>query len=354
MYKFENIDAFYLLTLLIILTFIFLLFLHFQKKKFKILADYHLLSSLVKDYSKSKIFLKFILVTTSILLIVFSIANLQIGGKIEKQQRRETIDLILLLDISRSMLAEDIKPNRLERQKMFAMKLTENLDFANIGVVVFAGDAFIQIPITSDRSAVKMMINSATTDLIDSQGTAIGKALIVASEAFKRTKARNRAIVLLSDGENFEDDAIYASQIAQENNIVINTVYFGTSQGAPIPIRENNRLVGFWKDSNNETVITKPDISLMQELAQQNNGISVDGSAINSVDLVVDELSKLEKELGTTIQFKEYTSLFHLFAIPALLLLILDFLIFDKKMRWQYNLKKIMNYSFYKHKKNDI
>jgi len=184
MYKFENIDAFYLLTLLIILTFIFLLFLHFQKKKFKILADYHLLSSLVKDYSKSKIFLKFILVTTSILLIVFSIANLQIGGKIEKQQRRETIDLILLLDISRSMLAEDIKPNRLERQKMFAMKLTENLDFANIGVVVFAGDAFIQIPITSDRSAVKMMINSATTDLIDSQGTAIGKALIVASEAF--------------------------------------------------------------------------------------------------------------------------------------------------------------------------
>ncbi len=350
MYRFEHINALYLLSGILILILLFYFYNRWKVSRLRILAELHLLEHIVKGISKSKTVIKFILAVFIFSLLTFSLANLQVGGKIDKQARSETIDMILAIDISYSMLAEDMKPNRLERAKMLCMKIAEEVKYAKTGIVLFAGDAFIHMPITSDPGAVRMFISSITADLISVQGTAIGQALLVSSEAFNRTDARNKAVILISDGENFEDDAIQAAQIAVKENIVIHTISMGTSEGSPIPLKDNSgKTIGFRKDKENNTVITKPDFELMSAIAQQTGGISVDGNqpGLAIRDLTI-ELDKLEKEHGEALQFADWDSLFHLFAISALILLIIDFLIIERKMKWQEIIDSLLQLSLTK------
>lgn len=337
MYRFEHTNSLYLLAGIIILILLYYFYYRWKSSRFKMLAEQKLLDQIIKGQSKSKTKIKFLLALVIFGLLTLSAANLQIGGKIDKQAHSETIDLILAFDISYSMLAEDLKPNRLERARMLSMKFADDIKFAKTGIVLFAGDAFIHMPITSDPGAVKMFINSITTDLISVQGTAIGQALLVASEAFNRTEARNKAVILISDGENFEDDALQAAQLAVKDNIIIHTVSIGTPEGAPIPVKDRNgKTIGFRRDRNDATVISKPDFQLLADIAQQTGGISVDGNQPgNAINSLKKELEKLEKQRGDALQFADWDSLFHLFAFPALILLILDFLIIERKMKWQ-------------------
>ncbi len=346
MYRLEHTEALYLLSGVFLLVLLYYSYSLWKKKRFKILAEEHLLPHIVKRISPGKEMMKFLFVTLVFVLLVMSLANLQVGGKLDKQARSETIDMIFAVDISHSMLAEDVKPNRLERARMFCLKLAEEVKFAKTGIVLFAGDAFIHMPITSDAGALRMFLNSITTNLISFQGTAIGQALQLSTEAFERADARNKAVILVSDGENFEDDALQAASIAQNDNIVIHTVYVGTAEGSPIPIKENGKTVGFKQDRNQNTVITKPDIQLMKNIASATGGISIDGNqAGRSVDILIEELEKLERQETEVIKFADWDSLFRLFAIPALILLILDFLVIERKMKWQEILDSLLKFN---------
>lgn len=346
MYRIEHIQILYLLALIPLLILLFLVYLKWKAGKFKLMGDSHLLSSIIKDYSPGKQKLKFWTAILIVILLIAGASNLQMGGKADQKAKRETIDLIMAVDISHSMLAEDVKPSRMERARLFCMKLAEELHFAKIGIVLFAGDAYIHMPLTTDMGAVKMFIQSISPDLISLQGTAIGTAIMVASDAFDRTEAKNKAVILVSDGENFEGDAIEATQIAQNQNIIIHTAVFGTSEGGPIPIRENGKITGFKRDAQNTTVITRPDLQLLAQIAAQTGGISVDGSNIkNAVPQLIAELDKLEKEEGEAIQFSEYDTLFAVFALPALILLIIDFFVAERKMKWQNIIDNLLNFS---------
>lgn len=350
MYRFEHTNALYLLAGILLLILLYYFYNRWKSSRFKMLAESRLLEHIIRGHSKSKGIIKFIFALVIFALLSLSIANLQIGGKIDKQAHSETIDLILAVDISYSMLAEDLKPNRLERAKMLCMKLTDEIKYAKTGIVLFAGDAFIHMPITSDPGAVKMFISSISTDLISVQGTAIGQALLVSSEAFNRTEARNKAVILISDGENFEDDALQAAQLAVKDNIVIHTVSIGLPEGAPIPVKDRTgKTIGFRRDRNDATVISKPDYQLLAGIAQQTGGTSVDGNQPGiAIDVLKNELEKLEKQKGDSLQFADWDSLFHLFAFPALILLILDFLIIERKMKWQEFIDSLLQMSLTK------
>ncbi len=350
MYRFEHPNFLYFLILgLFILALLWFTYLRWKTNTFKKLADENLHDHIIVGRSRGKSVWKFIFSVLIFTLLILSITNLQVGGKLEKKAHAETIDIILCFDISRSMLCEDIRPNRLERAKMFSIKLTEELKFANIGIVLFAADAFVYMPITSDKGAVKMFLRSVTTDLITLQGTAIGKALESASAAFERTKAKNKAVILISDGENFEDDAIISARIARDNNIVIHSVSLGTAEGGPIPLKEKGKIVGYKKDKNNNTVITRPDFDLLADVAYQTGGISVDGNYTDrGIENIISELDKLEKTEGKAIKFSKWHSLFHLFAIPALFLLVLDFVLVERKMKWQEILDALLKFNLKK------
>jgi Ca-activated chloride channel homolog len=336
MYRFENFNALYLLSGILLMLLLLYTYRRWKTSRFKMLAEKNLLEHIISGRSKSKAVAKFIFEVLIFGLLVTSLANLQIGGKLDKTARSETIDLILAVDISQSMLAEDVKPNRLERAKMISFKLAEKIKFAKIGIVLFAGDAFIHMPITSDPGAVRMFISSITTDLISAQGTAIGQAIQVSSEAFQRTDAGNKAVILISDGENFEDDALQAAQLAVKETIVIHTVSMGTAEGGPIPVKDRGKTIGFKRANENNLVITKPDFQLLAGVASSTNGISVDGNQPGkAVDLLANQLDKLDRQEGESLKFSHWDSLYHLFAIPALILLILDFLIIERKMKWQ-------------------
>lgn len=346
MYRIENPAAFYLFVFVAILLFVYFLYRLWYKKSLGLLADSHLIDFIAVGRSNMKNKLKFILALTGIVLIIIAIVNIQVGSKVEKKAQAETIDVMLAFDISHSMLAEDIKPGRLQRARMFATLLTDKLKGAKIGIVVFAGDAFVHMPLTIDKGAIRMFINSITTDMLSAQGTAIGRAVQLSIEAFERTDAKNKAIVLISDGENFESDPIPFAKLASKENIVIHTAIFGTDQGGPIPIKVNDKLTGFKQDKEGNTVITKPDKVLLHQIATTTGGIAVDGGLLNeSVSEVVAELKKLDREVSDTIIFSDYSSLYMFFVIPALLLLLLDFLTLERKMKWQEKLKDLVRFN---------
>lgn len=345
MYRWQYPDAFIFLIFVIFLFGLMLLYYRWKKRKLEQMAEYHLLSQLLVGFSKGKFIIKSFLVFTSLIFLVFAIANPQVGDKIEKTEHIEAIDVFLVIDISNSMLAEDLSPSRLERAKHIARQIVQDIHYARFGIILFAGDAFIHLPITIDRGAMLMFIQNIETTLISIQGTAIGRALELAASAFDRTKSKNKAIILISDGENFEDDAIAATAIAIENQIPIHTIGLGSPRGAPIPIKEKNRIIGYKKDRNNQVVITKPDFQLLSTVANRTGGIFIDGNQTQNISKILhDKLKVLERTKGQSIEFSEWKSVFQLFAIPALILLVIDFLLSWRRTRWQQFIENIKSF----------
>jgi Ca-activated chloride channel family protein len=299
------------------------------------------------DNSKIKGKLKFLIVIVSFALIILSIANFQVAGKLDTKAKSSTVDVIFAIDISSSMLAEDIRPNRMERAKMLAMSIVDEVKFGKFGIVLFAGDAFVHLPITSDGRATRMFLQSVSTNLISLQGTAIEKAIEVSLNAFNRTQAKNKSIILISDGENFENSPLESAKFALQNNIVIHTAILGSEKGAPIPIKNTQgQVIGFKKDKEGNTVITKPDFVLLNQVAQATGGISVKAEqTYNATEQIKNALAKLEREESETIDFTDYHTLFPIFAIPALILLIIDFLLYERRMKWQNIFQSIINFS---------
>ena len=327
MFRFENPDILYGLLVIPLLILVFVVIRLQRKKLLSKFASKQMLNSLLIDYSPNKPYVKLIFSLFIISSLIIALANPQFGTKIEKV-KREGIEIMFAIDISNSMLSNDIQPNRLDRAKSLLTKLIDGLTGDKVGIVIFAGDAFLQMPLTTDYSASKLLLSTISPDLIVQQGTAIGSALDLSINSFSKDKNVSKVILLISDGENHEDDAVDVAKEAKDKNITIYTIGMGTPNGGPIPIGNGN----FLKDENGEVVITKLSSSLLSEIAQLTNGKFIYGNAkFSEIEGFLQDVAKMNKKEMEDVIYTEYDSKFYYFLWLALALIIIDIFIFEKK-----------------------
>lgn len=318
----------------LLMNLIFLILIRWKNKKLTQFGNQALLPHFIQATSSVKTLLKFLFLRFAFAWLVVAIINPKMGTK-EAEAVTEGIDIMLCLDVSNSMLAEDLKPNRLEKATRAISKLVDDLHGDRIGIIVFAGDAYVQLPITVDYGAAKLFLSNISTDIVPVQGTAIGKAIDLAMESFDFENGSNKSIIVISDGENHEDDAIAAAERAQSKNVVVHTIGMGSVQGAPIPNYVGRRKDGFKKDNQGNTVISKLNEQMLTQIAAAANGIFIRASnAQVGLSALLDEIQTLEKAEFETVIYTEYEDRFQWFAALAFLLLVLDTLLSERKSEW--------------------
>ena len=285
--------------------------------------------------SEFKLRFKFILFAIAISSLILGIANPQIGSKME-EVKREGVDLMIAIDLSNSMLAEDLQPNRLMRAKQSISKLIDRLDGDRIGLIVFAGDAYVQLPITTDYSAAKLFLSTINTSIVPTQGTAIGKAIELSIKSFDLNNDQNKAIIVITDGENHEDNAIEKAKEAQELGIFVHTIGMGSAEGGPIPIKNRyGTITSYQKDREGNTIITSLNEEMLKEIAQSGGGSYIRANSTQSgLNALFKEINKMEKkEIGSKV-FTDYKDRFQWFIGLAVILLIIETLIKGRKNKW--------------------
>lgn len=328
MFRFANPEFLYLLFILPVLLAVYV-YAYLQKRKaIKRLGNPEILSQLMPEVSPKRQFLKFWFIFGAVAAIIFVIAGPQFGSKLETV-KRQGVEIMVCLDVSNSMLAEDVSPNRLEKSKQMLSKLTDGFTDDKVGLIVFAGDAFTQLPITSDYISAKMFLTSINPSMVSAQGTSIGAAINLAARSFTPNETSDKTIVLITDGENHEDDAIGAASAAAEKGIHVNIVGIGLPKGGPIPLQGTNN---YMKDKDGNVVITMLNEQMCQEIAAAGKGMYVRADNTNSaLKALQKEIDKMKKtELDSKV-YSEYDEQFQLVAWIALFLLIVELLIFDRK-----------------------
>lgn len=334
MIRFAHPEYFYAFSLVLVFLLFYLYYSGWKKKAKRRFGDEKVIGGLMPNVSKGKPLIKFFLLLFALTALIIGIINPQIGSKLEKV-KREGIDLMLVLDVSNSMLAEDIKPNRLERSKMAISQLIEKLKGDRIGIVIFAGNAYKQLPLTTDYSAARLFLSAVDTKIVPSQGTAIGEAIDMAVSSFDDAQ-HNRAIIVITDGENHEDDAIGAAKEAVEQGVKVFTIGMGLPEGAPIPVYNSNGIqAGFKKDRDGQTVITKLNEDMLRQIAAAGNGsYARANNATTGLNKIFDDISQIEKKEIETRQFTDYEDQFQVFLGVAIFLLIFELLIASRKASW--------------------
>lgn len=332
MFKFENpqlLNMFWLLPLLVVLYF---LYMNWRRRTMKNLGDQVVTLLLMPQRSGWRSHFKFLLNILTISAIIIALANPQIGSQLEKVKRKG-IDIVIALDVSNSMLAQDIKPSRIERAKQSINRLIDDLENDRIGLVVFAGKAYTQLPITTDYSAAKLMLSSVSTDLVPVQGTDIGKAIEMSMSAFNVEKS-GKAIIIITDGETHDEEALEKVTEAAEKGIRTFTIGLGSAEGAPIPIYRNGQMTGFKKDRSGSTVITRLDETMLQQLAEAGKGIYVRASTSQmGLNRIFDEIKRLEQNTYDVKSYSDYEDRFQYFIAIAMVLMFLNYIINERKSR---------------------
>lgn len=330
MFRFANPEFLYLLFILPVLLAVYV-YAYLQKRKaIKRLGNPEILSQLMPEVSPKRQFLKFWFIFGAVAAIIFVIAGPQFGSKLETV-KRQGVEIMVCLDVSNSMLAEDVSPNRLEKSKQMLSKLTDGFTDDKVGLIVFAGDAFTQLPITSDYISAKMFLTSINPSMVSAQGTSIGAAINLAARSFTPNETSDKTIVLITDGENHEDDAIGAASAAAEKGIRVNIVGIGLPKGGPIPLQGTNN---YMKDKDGNVVITMLNEQMCQEIAAAGKGMYVRADNTNSaLKALQKEIDKMKKTDLDSKVYSEYDEQFQLVAWIALFLLIVELLIFDRKNR---------------------
>ena len=343
MFRFANPEYLYLLFLLPVVC-VVLWYSHRRRRELiKKIGDKSLLLQLVPDFSPARRKLKLGLIITAMVLTIVMIARPQFGSKIENV-KRQGIEVIFALDVSNSMMAEDVTPNRLEKAKRMMMQLIDARGDDKVGLIVFAGDAYTQIPITNDYVSAKMFMSSINTSLVPTQGTSIGEAIDLATKSFGGDKEDNgdkakvgRAIVVITDGENHEDDAVEAAKMAASMGIIVNVVGIGSPQGAPIP---QPGLMSFKKGEHGEVVVTKLNEPMCMNIAQAGNGIYVRVDNSNNAQKVIEKaLDTMAKSDVESKVYSEYDEQFQFLAFLILLLLVAELFISEKRNKFFDNIK---------------
>lgn len=290
-----------------------------------------MISHLMPSKSAYKQPVKFITVWIALALIILGVANPQIGTKLE-EVKREGVDIMIALDVSNSMKAEDIRPNRLESAKQEISNMIEKFQNDRIGIIVFAGESYLQLPLTLDYSAARLVLSAIDVDIVPIPGTAIGSAVKLAMKSFAAGEKKHKVIVIISDGENHEDDAVAAAKEAHDDGVVIHTVGMGSPDGVPIPLYQNTVLSGYRKDGDGNTVVTKLDEQTLRQIAEAGGGVFVRATnQEDELDIILQQVEAMEKkEFGAKI-FTEYEDRFQYFIALGLLLLVIDVFISERK-----------------------
>lgn len=331
MFRFANpeyLNSLYLIPLLV------LLFWYLGRNRKKLLqnfADRELHNTLFPADSNPKRWTKFIVILIAIVCLIFAAANPQVGTKMQ-EVKQTGIDVFILLDVSNSMLAEDIKPNRIDKAKYQISNLINKLRGDRIGLIIFAGQAYIQFPLTTDYSAANLFLSAVDVNSVPTQGTAIASALKLALRSFD-TLSTQKVIIAITDGEDHEGDVMTAVNDADSKGIKIYTIGLGSSGGVPIPVyNRNGQLTGFKKDKQGNTVLTKLDENILNQMAEEGGGKYFRASNYEDyLDKIFSELSELEQSEFGVKKVTDYEDRFYYFLIPAIILLIIEFLLSEKK-----------------------
>lgn len=339
MVQFEEKLYFYLLGLVPVLVLLFLLLQVWKKSKQREFASSKLLKRLAPNKSKFKSTLKLIVLLLGISCLVVALVNPKIGTKLETV-KREGVDIVFAVDVSKSMLAEDIAPNRLEKAKRLVSEIINQLASDRIGIIAYAGQAYPQLPITTDYGAAKMFLQSMNTNMLSSQGTAINSAIELASTYYNDEEQTNRVLFIISDGEDHsEGNTLSAVEEATQNGIKIFTIGVGKPKGAPIPIKRKGVIESLKKNAEGEVVITKLNEPVLSAIADEGNGVYINGANTeNAVEFIKEELNKMDKKEFEAKQFAEYKDQFQWFLGLGLFFLFLDVFLLDRKTKW---LKKL-------------
>jgi Ca-activated chloride channel family protein len=338
LFRFANPEYLYLLLLLPLLILLWILNEYRKRRAMRRFGNIELVLKLIPELSKIRPALKFIIQLFALSLAIVMLARPQFGSKLE-EVKRQGVEVILALDVSNSMLAEDIQPNRLERAKQAISRLVESLDNDKIGLIVFAGDAYTQIPVTTDYISAKMFLSTIGPEMVPKQGTAIGSAIDLGMRSFSPGTGKSKAIVIITDGENHEDDPVAKAKEAAMAGIVIHTIGIGSTEGVPVSVVVNGKK-DYLKDPDGNTVISKLDENILKDIALAANGRYVRANNSNiGLDEVFSEIGKLKKQELEGKMFTEYNDQFQIFAGAALLLLLIDFMVMDRRNRRFSNLR---------------
>ena len=330
---------FYLLLIIPIMIVIFVALQIWKKRTQRKFADLSLLKRLTPSRSSFKSTLKLAFLLVGLSFLILGLVNPKIGTKLETV-KREGVDIVFALDVSKSMLAEDIAPNRLEKAKRLVSEIINQLGSDRIGIIAYAGQAFPQLPITTDYGAAKMFLQSMNTDMLSSQGTAINEAINLATTYYDDEEQTNRVLFIISDGEDHsEGTTIEAVETAVDNGIRIFTIGVGQSKGAPIPIKRNGVVQSLKKDAQGEVVITKLNEEILKEIANEGNGEYINGSNTDAaIEFIKEQLNQIDKTEFEAKQFAEYKDQFQWFLGIGLFFLFMDIFLLERKTKW---LKKL-------------
>ena len=329
----------YLLSIIPVMVVLFVLLQIWKKRTQKKFADLGLLKRLTPDRSNFKSTLKLIFILLGIASLTMALVNPKMGTKLETV-KREGVDIVFAVDVSKSMLAEDIAPNRLEKAKRLVSEIINQLASDRIGIIAYAGQAFPQLPITTDYGAAKMFLQNMNTDMLSSQGTAIDQAIELASTYYDDEEQTNRVLFIISDGEDHsEGNVSNAVEDATNEGIRIFTIGVGKTKGAPIPLKRNGIVESLKKDNQGEVVITKLNEEVLQEIADEGNGEYINGENTDeAVEFIKEQLNQMDKKEFEAKQFAEFKDQFQWFLAAGLLFLFLDIFVLDRKTKW---LKKL-------------
>ncbi|WP_397363988.1 VWA domain-containing protein [Olleya sp. R77988] len=338
MFQLEEKIWFWTLLVIPVVVVFFLLLQLWKKRTQKKFANKALLKRLSPNQSVFKSVLKLIVLCLAFASLTIALVNPKVGTTLETV-KREGVDIVFAVDVSKSMLAEDIKPNRLQKSQQLVSKIIDKLGSDRVGIIAYAGKAFPQLPITTDYSAAKMFLQNLNTDMLSSQGTAINAAINLAKTYYDDDEQTNRVLVIISDGEDHSEAAVQVAEEASKEGIKIFTIGVGETGGGPIPIKRNGVLLNYKKDKQGETVITRLDEKTLKDIANQANGVYINGKVTDKVvKQMTDILNKMDKKEFEAKQIANFEGRFQWFLGLAILLLFIDIFLLERKTAW---LKKL-------------
>ncbi|WP_274474224.1 vWA domain-containing protein [Mangrovimonas aestuarii] len=337
-YQLEQKVWFWALAVIPLAVLIFLVLQFWKRRTQKRFANSDLLNRLSPNKSIFKPILKLIVWCLAIASLTIAMVNPKIGTKVETV-KREGVDIVFAVDVSKSMLAEDVAPNRLEKAKQLVTQIINNLASDRIGIIAYAGKAFPQLPITTDYASAKMFLQNMNTDMLSSQGTAINEAIELAKTYYDDDEQTNRVLVIISDGEDHSEVAADVAEEAAKDGIRIFTIGVGDVKGGPIPIKRNGVVLNYKKDKQGETVITRLNEETLKQIADEADGVYINGRNTSKVVEEIKEiLNKMDKTEFEAKQFADFKDQFQWFLALGIALLFLDIFLLDRKTAW---LKKL-------------
>lgn len=329
MFRFAHPELLYLLLVIPLLIVFYIVMVNKKKKAIAEFGNPELLKPLMPLVSFKRGAWKFVMILIALMFVIIGVAGPQFGSKLQ-QIKKQGVELIVVLDVSNSMLAQDIKPNRLEKAKMAISRMVEKLSDDKVGMIVFAGDAYVQLPITTDYSSAKLFLSNINTDIVPVQGTAIGAAIDLAAKSFTPETETSKAIIVITDGENHQDDAVAAARVAHEKGITIHTIGMGLEQGAPIPEKGNPGQ--FMKDGSGNVVVSKLDEQTLQEIAKAGEGMYVRASNTDvGLSRLLDEVGKMEKSILEEKVYTDYAEKYQYFILIGLFFIFVEFMILGRR-----------------------